>query len=344
MLPPSSLTRNRQFANHIRKIRPLTPPTEHGSPAILVENLSKRFGETIAVRDFSLTTAGGEIFGLVGPDGAGKTTVMRMLAGILEPSGGRIFVDGVSVTDDPETAKERIAYMPQRFGLYQDLTVMENLVFYADLFQVPAALRGARMERLFAFSRLAPFKDRLAGALSGGMKQKLGLACALIHSPKVLLLDEPTNGVDPVSRRDFWKILNDLAHEGISILVSTAYLDEADRTRRVALMSRGSVINMGTPSALKAKVGGAMFDLTASDVKRVRSILAAASGVTNVTVFGDGLHVLLAHEDLQESIRSTLEEESIVIMRFRRITPSMEDAYLSLVMSDEGDSPRKAAQ
>jgi ABC-2 type transport system ATP-binding protein len=316
------------------------PPPENLGPAVVIENLSKRFGETVAVKDLSLTVDRGEIFGLVGPDGAGKTTVMRMLAGILEPSGGRILVDGVSVTDDPEGAKERMAYMPQRFGLYQDLTVLENLVFYADLFQVPRALRPARMERLFEFSRLGPFQDRLAGALSGGMKQKLGLACALIHSPRVLLLDEPTNGVDPVSRRDFWRILNDLAHEGISILVSTAYLDEADRTRRVALMSHGSIITMGAPSALKAQVGGAMFELTSSEVKRARSILLKTQGVLNVNVFGDGLHVLLEHENRAESLRKELEEAGALSCALRKITPSMEDAFLSLVMRDEERSLR----
>ncbi len=183
------------------------PPTGEGYPVIKTERLCKDFGTVRAVSNFDLTVNQGELFGLVGPDGAGKTTVLRMLAGILEPSSGEAWIDGISVREQPDLIKEHIAYMPQRFGLYQDLTVIENLIFYADLFQVPKKKRGPRIEQLFGFSRLGPFKDRLAGALSGGMKQKLGLACALIHSPRLLLLDEPTNGVDPVSRRDFWKIL-----------------------------------------------------------------------------------------------------------------------------------------
>ena len=197
------------------------PPLEvsNNGAMIRTRDLRRDFGETVAVRDLNLEVKTGELFGLVGPDGAGKTTTLRMIAGILEPTAGEIWVNGISVVDDPETAKEHIAYMPQRFGLYQDLTVMENLIFYADLFQVPQKERPARIERLMEFSRLGPFTGRLAGALSGGMKQKLGLACALIHSPKVLLLDEPTNGVDPVSRRDFWRILYDLLGAGIAILV-----------------------------------------------------------------------------------------------------------------------------
>ena len=226
------------MANHL--------PDEAGAfPIVRTAKPLQSFGQTAAVKELNLEVRRGELFGLVGPDGAGKTTTLRMMAGILEPSSGQLWVDGISVVDEPEAIKEHIAYMPQRFGLYQDLTVMENLIFYADLFRVPQKERPGRIERLMAFSRLGPFKDRLVGALSGGMKQKLGLACALIHSPALLLLDEPTNGVDPVSRRDFWKILYDLLKQGISILVSTAYLDEAERTTRVGLMDRGSVIQLG---------------------------------------------------------------------------------------------------
>ena len=211
---------------------------ETAPPTILIEGLCKDFGRVKAVRSLNLRVEKGELFGLVGPDGAGKTTTMRMLAGILDPTSGNAFIDGISVRENPDKVKEHLAYMPQRFGLYQDLTVIENLLFYADLFGVPKKSRPQRIEELFAFSRLGPFSGRLAGALSGGMKQKLGLACALIHSPHVLLLDEPTNGVDPVSRRDFWKILQELLMEGITILVSTAYLDEAERTTRTALCAK----------------------------------------------------------------------------------------------------------
>jgi ABC-2 type transport system ATP-binding protein len=197
--------------------------------AIKTSNLTKSFGDNIAVHALNLEIRKGELYGLVGPDGAGKSTTMRLLTAIMEPTSGDGWVSGHSILTEGELIKEKIGYMSQRFGLYEDLTVMENILFYADLYEVPKKQRPARIERLLGFSNLTPFKDRLAGKLSGGMKQKLGLACSLIHTPEVLFLDEPTNGVDPVSRRDFWKILYDLLKAGVSILVSTAYLDEAER-------------------------------------------------------------------------------------------------------------------
>ena len=201
--------------------------------------LSRRFGATEAVRELSFSVEAGALFGIVGPDGAGKTTTLRMLAGVLRPSGGDAVVDGVSVVKDPEGIKHHTAYMPQRFGLYTDLTVQENIAFYADLYRVPQADRPARLERLYQFSRLGQFKTRLAGQLSGGMKQKLGLCCALIHQPRLLLLDEPTFGVDPISRRDLWLILHQMVAEGVTAIVSTAYLDEAERCDQVVLLDGG---------------------------------------------------------------------------------------------------------
>jgi ABC-2 type transport system ATP-binding protein len=314
------------------------PPLEvsNNGAMIRTRDLRRDFGETVAVRDLNLEVKTGELFGLVGPDGAGKTTTLRMIAGILEPTAGEIWVNGISVVDDPETAKEHIAYMPQRFGLYQDLTVMENLIFYADLFQVPQKERPARIERLMEFSRLGPFTGRLAGALSGGMKQKLGLACALIHSPKVLLLDEPTNGVDPVSRRDFWRILYDLLGAGIAILVSTAYLDEADRTARVGLMHRGSIIQLGNPRELKGLVKGFMVELVSSDLAASRRALAEIPEVLDFNVFGDGLHVRLSEEQGIEAIRDRFHEQGLRISSLRSIVPSMEDAFLSLTPREQG--------
>lgn len=314
------------------------PPLEvsNNGAMIRTRDLRRDFGETVAVRDLNLEVKTGELFGLVGPDGAGKTTTLRMIAGILEPTAGEIWVNGISVVDDPETAKEHIAYMPQRFGLYQDLTVMENLIFYADLFQVPQKERPARIERLMEFSRLGPFTGRLAGALSGGMKQKLGLACALIHSPKVLLLDEPTNGVDPVSRRDFWRILYDLLGAGIAILVSTAYLDEADRTARVGLMHRGSIIQLGNPRELKGLVKGFMVELVSSDLAASRRALAEIPEVLDFNVFGDGLHVRLSEEQGIEAIRDRFHEQGLRISSLRSIVPSMEDAFLSLIPREQG--------
>lgn len=309
--------------------------TSSGLPAIRTEKLTKAFGNLHAVRDFDLEVNRGELFGIVGPDGAGKTTTLRMLAGIMAPTSGQAWIDGVSVVDDPEGVKEHIAYMPQRFGLYQDLTVIENLTFYADLFRVPKKERGPKIEMLFGFSRLGPFKDRLAGALSGGMKQKLGLACALIHSPHVLLLDEPTNGVDPVSRRDFWKILYALLKQGISILVSTAYLDEAERTNRVALMHRGRIIQMGEPKALKSMVTGIMLELVASDLNRTRELLSGQPGIFDINLFGDALHVRVREQAIEADVRAVLEKASIKVSSLRRIVPAMEDAFLSLIPRDQ---------
>jgi ABC-2 type transport system ATP-binding protein len=318
-----------------KEVRPnvTAPDRENGSngPIILTKDLCRDFGATHAVHNLNLEVKRGELFGIVGPDGAGKTTTMRMLAGILDPTSGEAWVDGISVLDDPEGIKEHIAYMPQRFGLYPDLTVMENLIFYADLFRVPKKERPPRIERLFGFSRLGPFKDRPAGALSGGMKQKLGLACALIHEPRLLLLDEPTNGVDPVSRRDFWRILYGLLKEGISVLVTTAYLDEAERTHRVGLMHRGSMIRMAEPQALKDMVEGIMMELVTSDLHRTRQLVSGLSGVLDVNVFGDGLHVRVQDTADVETIAAELRAHDIEVNSFRKVKPAMEDAFLSLI-------------
>ncbi|MDD5136145.1 MAG: ABC transporter ATP-binding protein [Candidatus Omnitrophica bacterium] len=222
---------------------------------IKASSLTRKFGNTTAVDNISLEVEEGEIFGLVGPDGAGKTTTMRLLTGILDPTSGEGWVYGKHIVKEADSLKDYIAYMSQRFGLYEDLTVMENVNFYADIYCVPPKERAGKIDELLGFSGLTPFKDRLAGKLSGGMKQKLGLACALIHTPKVLFLDEPTNGVDPVSRRDFWKILYDLLKQKVTILYSTSYLDEAERCKRVGLIDKGKLLKCDTPDAIKAECG-----------------------------------------------------------------------------------------
>ena len=210
--------------------------------AVVADGLSWRCGPVEAVREVSFAVAPGEILGLVGPDGAGKTTIMRMLAGVLSPDVGEIALDGIDVRAEPERAKLHLSYMPQRFGLYEDMTVAENILFYATLFAVPRKERRARSAQLLAAAGLGEFGRRLAGQLSGGMKQKLGLVCALIHTPRVLLLDEPTTGVDPVSRRDFWTILYGLRESGVTILVCTAHMDEAERCSRLALLHGGGSV------------------------------------------------------------------------------------------------------
>lgn len=223
--------------------------------AIKTVGLRKEFGPVVAVDRLDLDVNEGEIFGLVGPDGAGKSTTMRLLTGILEPTSGEGWVCRKHIIKESEDLKELIAYMPQRFGLYEDLSVLENINFYADVFCVPKKDRSSIIERLLGFSGLLSFKQRLAANLSGGMKQKLGLACALIHTPKILFLDEPTNGVDPVSRRDFWQILYGLLKEKVTIFLSTSYLDEAERCKRVALMHKGKLLRCDTPDAIKKERG-----------------------------------------------------------------------------------------
>lgn len=221
------------------------------TPHVELRGLTRRFDTRVAVDRLDLSVGRGELFGVVGPDGAGKTTLLRMLAGVLRPSAGDASVDGVSVVRQPERVKHAIAYMSQRFGLYTDLTVAENIAFYADLYEVPRPERHSRLGQLYAFSGLGPFQQRLAGALSGGMKQKLSLCCALIHHPPLLLLDEPTFGVDPLSRRDLWLIIHGMVAAGTTVIASTAYLDEAERCDRVLLLHEGQALGLDTPAALQ---------------------------------------------------------------------------------------------
>ena len=227
---------------------------------IETRDLTRRFGELTAVDRLNISVAEGEIFGLVGPDGAGKTTTLRMLCGLVSPTGGSALVAGHDVARDPQAVKDEIGYMAQRFGLYQDLTVEENMFFYADLFGIVGAQRLELTARLLAMTRMEPFRGREAGRLSGGMKQKLALMCTLLHRPRILFLDEPTNGVDPVSRRDFWTILYQLLKDRITIFMTTAYLDEAGRCNRVGLMHKGKLIHCDTPERLTAATGTANLE------------------------------------------------------------------------------------
>lgn len=224
---------------------------------VRAENLTRRFGDVTAVDRLNLEVARGEVFGLVGPDGAGKTTTLRLFAGLLDPTEGRVTVAGLDVVRETQAVKDQIGYMAQRFGLYGDLTVEENMLFYSDLFGVTGRDRDELMARLLRMTRMEPFRDRQGAKLSGGMKQKLALMCTLLHHPQILFLDEPTNGVDPVSRRDFWVILHELIAGGLTVFVTTAYLDEAERCDRVGLMHRGRLIRCGPPAELRRAAGGA---------------------------------------------------------------------------------------
>ena len=303
--------------------------------AIRAEGLGRAFGDMWAVRGLDLEIRRGEIFGLVGPDGAGKTTTMRLLTGILAASEGGATVAGFSIDGDEEAIKSRISYMSQRFGLYGDLTVEENLRFYADLYEVSRREREPLEERLLGFSNLTPFRKRLARNLSGGMKQKLGLACALIHKPEILFLDEPTNGVDPVSRRDFWRILYAMLKEGVTIFVSTAYLDEAERCTRVGLMHRGRLIQCDTPQKLKAGIPGQLLEIETEHPRAAREALAAALGSNQVSLFGQLLHLYARDAAEAERSRSVLKEAGIRVVRERIITPTLEDVFIHQVGEDD---------
>ncbi len=300
--------------------------------AIRVDGLTRRFSDLTAVDHLSFEVKRGELFGLVGPDGAGKTTTLRMLAGVMRPTEGDAFIGGISVAHQPETVKHHIAYMSQRFGLYADLTVMENLNFYADLYCVPKSERPQRLERLFKFSSLEPFKNRLAGQLSGGMKQKLGLSCALVHQPEVLLLDEPTFGVDPISRRDLWLIVHEMVAQGVTVVVSTAYMDEAERFDRLVLLNQGRALDLDTPGALQERFEG---DLLAVRVPRVREALVVArkhAAVRQATVFGEMLHLSVhSHDEDAASVRGLLEESGFAVESVDRIEPSMEDVFIDRI-------------
>lgn len=299
--------------------------------AIKTSNLTKSFGDNVAVNNLNLEIKKGELYGLVGPDGAGKSTTIRLLVSIMEPTSGDAWVSGHSIVREGERIKEKIGYMSQRFGLYEDLTVMENIIFYADLYDVPKGERPKRVERLLGFSNLTPFKDRLAGKLSGGMKQKLGLACALVHTPEVLFLDEPTNGVDPVSRRDFWKILYNLLKEGVTILVSTAYLDEAERCTRIGLIDKGRILIEDEPAKIRRSLKHKMLELWLDDARGAVDFVRRIDGVKSVSIYGDRLHVAVESEGMTSEVQTLMSRSGIVVKGSREIVPSLEDVFISMV-------------
>jgi ABC-2 type transport system ATP-binding protein len=307
--------------------------------AIAISNLTKRFPGVLAVDRLQFEVHPGEIFGLVGPDGAGKTTTVRMLAGVLTPDSGSATVAGFDIVRDPEAAKAHISYMPQRFGLYEDLTVDENIRFYADVFGVPRADREQRSRQLLDAAGMEQFKTRLAGKLSGGMKQKLGLVCALIHRPRVILLDEPTNGVDPVSRRDFWRILYSLLDEGIAVLMSTAYLDEAERCHRVVLLHQGRILFCETPATLKTHLKGAVLSVIAPESRRIRAALDGAEGVLNALLVGDGVHLVVddATRRIPE-LRAKLQAAGLSFDRLEEVAPTIEDLFVAAASRTDGKS------
>ncbi|MDR3763308.1 MAG: ABC transporter ATP-binding protein [Acidobacteriota bacterium] len=302
------------------------------SVAISVQSLARSFPGVQAVDGLSFEVRYGEIFGLVGPDGAGKTTTLRMLAGVLLPDAGTALVAGCDVVRAPERVKHDISYMSQRFGLYEDLTVEENIRFYARIFGVKRAEHAARSQRLLQAAGMEAFRARLAGKLSGGMKQKLGLICALIHTPRVLLLDEPTNGVDPVSRRDFWRILYSLLDEGVAILASTAYLDEAERCHRVALMHQGRLLFCDRPGALKHSLDGRILAVVTAQPRQARQALKGLDGLSGVVLAGDGLHLVVDNAETRiPAIRERLIASGVNVASVAPATASLEDLFVYAV-------------
>jgi ABC-2 type transport system ATP-binding protein len=300
--------------------------------AISTEKLTKKFDKVTAADNLQLQVQKGEIYGLVGPDGAGKTTTIRLLCGLLNILEGDAMVSGTSVRTDPETVKHKIGYMPQRFSLYGDLTVIENLNFFADLYQVSKDARKKKIAQLLEFSRLTPFIKRRAEQLSGGMKQKLALSCTLVHEPEILFLDEPTTGVDPVSRREFWKILYSLNENGMTILVSTPYMDEAELCNTIGFMHQGKLIAVDTPQNLKSKLTDELLELKAEPIREVSKQVKSAAGIKEVIVFGDRLHLTVTDiNQAQTAVMAILQKNKFQLISLKPIKPSLEDIFVNLV-------------
>jgi len=302
-----------------------------GDSIIRTEGLTRRFGDRTAVDGLSIEVSRGEIFGLVGPDGAGKTTTLRLLCGLMDPTSGQAWVAGHDVAREPQAVKDRIGYMAQRFGLYADLSVDENMDFYADLFGVAPAERAKLIPDLLRMTRMEPFRERRAGLLSGGMKQKLALMCTLLHRPEILFLDEPTNGVDPVSRRDFWAILYRLVKEGITVFVATAYLDEAERCNHLGLMDRGKLIRYDTPAGLKSHMDEICYEVLSPEQRASKDVLQKTEGVVSVEPSGATLHLFL--DPAKTSVAAL--QSKLPLAEFRPITPSLEDVFIALVHKGE---------
>jgi len=308
-----------------------------GEIIIRATNLTRRFGDLVAVDHLDLEIPRGEIFGLVGPDGAGKTTTLRLLCGLMDPTEGEAWVAGHNTAREVDAVKDQIGYMAQRFGLYGDLTVEENMIFYADLFGIAKDERDRLMTQFLTMTRMEAFRKRPAAQLSGGMKQKLALSCTLLHHPQILFLDEPTNGVDPVSRRDFWAILYQLVRDGLTLFVTTAYLDEAERCNRVGLMNRGRLIRCDSPRSLRERLEDLCYRVDTADQRAAREFLLSRPGVITVEPSGARLHVFVAPgETSAEKLVHDLAEHGMTPREFERIVPTLEDVFIDLVRKAGG--------
>ncbi|NOX36881.1 MAG: ABC transporter ATP-binding protein [Calditrichaeota bacterium] len=304
---------------------------ENTLPIIEIQQLKKRFGTITALDGIDLHIYPGEIFGLIGPDGAGKTTLIRILCTLLLPDAGRVQLLQHDVVHDVQSIRRFLGYMPQRFSLYPDLTVEQNLNFFADLFQVPPSIRQQRIQQLYHFSRLEPFKNRPTRALSGGMKQKLALSCAMIHTPKILILDEPTTGVDPLSRQEFWHILHQIREGGTTVLVSTPYMEEADQCDRVGLMYRGKLIVVDTPQRVRQRFPYPLYRVWGQDTYALREFFQNLETVHSVHLFGDALHVAFTQPPVPSDWKHWQLTSHQQIIRWQPIEASVEDVFLEMM-------------
>jgi ABC-2 type transport system ATP-binding protein len=297
--------------------------------AVTLDRVAKRYGGVEAVADLSLSVAAGEMFGLIGPDGAGKTTTIRLVCGLLAPDAGTLKVLNFDPRREHRALTDAVGYLSQQFSLYADLSVDENIAFFAEIH----GLRdyGGRRNRLLDMTQLTPFRRRLAGQLSGGMKQKLALACTLVHEPRLILLDEPTTGVDPVSRREFWKLLSEFLQQGITIVMSTPYLDEAERCSRVALLHHGRLLALDTPGALRRTLPGRMFEVIAADHRRAARVLPTFPGVAGVELFGERAHVRLRPGSNTDGagLEAALRALGVEVSSVRPLTASLEDVFVA---------------
>jgi ABC-2 type transport system ATP-binding protein len=309
----------------------------HNGNAVEIESLVKRFGDFCAVDHVSLSVAKGEIFGFLGPNGAGKSTTIRMLCGLLVPTEGKARVGGFDVATQAELIKQSIGYMSQKFSLYDDLTVEENIEFFSGIYGVPRELQAERKDYVLEMAGLTERKTSLTRLLSGGWKQRLALGCAILHQPPVLFLDEPTSGVDPIARRNFWDLIYRLSEAGHTIFVSTHYMDEAEYCHRLALMYRGRVIALGTPLALKQQLEShILMQLDSSDLLGSIKALEGREGISDIAVFGGGLHVTVKEATVSERlIREVLNKEYIQVHLLKVIPPSMEDVFVALIEEEE---------
>jgi ABC-2 type transport system ATP-binding protein len=306
------------------------------APQIIVDRLVKHFGNFVAVDHVSFRVGRGEIMGFLGPNGAGKSTIIRILCGLLSPTAGQVLVAGIDVAKDPERVREHIGYMSQKFSLYRDLTVEENLRFFGGIYRVPRSELGDRIKFAVDMAGLAGRETALVATLAGGWQQRLALGCAVLHRPPILFLDEPTSGVEPSSRRRFWELIHTLAADGVTVLVSTHYMDEAEYCHRVALINQGRLIAIGTPDELKhTALGGELLLIECEGVGQALAALQHAPGVLDCSVFGDALHALV--DDAEKSLRDLpvlLEQKNLKLIRISRIRPSLEDVFVQLIAFD----------